>query len=70
MPLFQHKYARAQILKEIQVTVVADMIAELIRFKPKVCISHGNRLEFKGESVSVLKDVLLTFPQICLHDGN
>ena len=33
-------------------TVVAEMITELIRFEPEICICNGNSLEFKTESVS------------------
>ena len=31
---------------------------------------YGNKLEFKRESVSVMRDFLLTSPQICLCNGN
>ena len=39
--------------------VVAEMMTELIRFEPKICICNGNSLEFKRESVSVMRDFLL-----------
>ena len=32
------------------------MITELIRFEAEVFICNGNELEFKGESVSVMRD--------------
>ena len=51
-------------------TVVAEMITELFRFEPEICICNGNLLGFKRESVSVLRDSLLKFPQICLCNGN
>ena len=51
-------------------TVVAEMITELIRFEPEICICNRNQLEFKRESVSVMRDFLLKFPQICLCNGN
>ena len=37
--------------------VVADIVTELIRFEPEVCICNGNLLEFKSwrESVSLLQ---------------
>ena len=47
-------------------TVVAEMITELIRFEPKICICNGISWDFQRESVSVMRDSLLTFPQICL----
>ena len=43
------------------------MITELIHFEPEICICIGNKSEFKErESVSVMTDILLTFPQISL----
>ena len=39
-------------------TVVAEMITELIRFEPGICICNGNESEFKRESVSVMSDLL------------
>ena len=47
-------------------TVVAEMITELIRFEPEICICNGHKLEFKRESVSVMRDFLLAFPEISL----
>ena len=35
--------------------VEAEIITELACFTPEVCICTGNSLEFKGESVSVIK---------------
>ena len=46
-------------------TVVAKIITELSCFEPEICICDENFLEFKGESVSVMRDSLQTFPQIC-----
>ena len=51
-------------------TVVAQLASELIRFGPEVCICNGYNLKFKGESISVTTDFLLTFPQICLCNGS
>ena len=51
-------------------TVVAEMITELIHFEPDICICNRNELAFKRESVSVMRDFLLKFPQICLCNGN
>ena len=51
-------------------TVVAELITELIRFEPEISICNGNSLEFKRESVSVMRDFLLKFPQISLCNGN
>ena len=51
-------------------TVVADMITELIRFEPEICICDENCLEFKRKSASVIRDFRQKFPQICLCDGN
>ena len=42
-------------------TVAAKIVTELILFEPKICICNGNLLEFKGESVSVIRDSLPTF---------
>ena len=47
----------------------AEMITELIRFEPEICICNRNELEFKRESVFVMSDFLLKFPQICLCNG-
>ena len=52
------------------VTVVAEMITELVRFEPEICICNRNQWEFKRESVSVMRDFLLKFPQTCLCNGN
>ena len=49
---------------------VAEMTTELMRFEPEICICNGNELQFKRESVSVMRDFLLKFPQICLCNGN
>ena len=46
------------------------MITELIRFEREISICNRNELKFKRESVSVMKDFLLKFPQICLFNGN
>ena len=35
-------------------------------FRAKICICNTNSSEFKRDSVSEMRDVLLTFPQICL----
>ena len=51
-------------------TAVAEMITELIRFEPKICICNGINWDFRRESASVMRDFLLTFPQICLCNGN
>ena len=56
--------------QETPSTIVAEMITELIRFEPELCICNGNSLEFKRESVSAMRDLLLTFPQICLCNGD
>ena len=42
-------------------TVVAEMTTELIRFEPEICIcnGNGNELQFKRESVTVMRDFLL-----------
>ena len=53
-----------------KVTVVAEMITELIRFEPEICICNGNSFEFRRESVSVPRRFLLKSPQICLCNGN
>ena len=34
------------------------MIAELIRFEPEICIRNRNYFKLKGESVSVMRNVL------------
>ena len=47
---------------------VAEIITELIRFEPKICICHEKK-EFKGKSASAVRDSLSTFPQICLCNG-
>ena len=39
-------------------------------FLSKVCICDRKKLEFKGASVSVLREFLPTFPQICLCNEN
>ena len=52
-------------------TIVAGVIIELIRFEPEICIYNGNKKEFNRETVFVMRDFLLTFPQICLiTDGS
>ena len=38
-------------------TVVAEMIAELKRFEPDICISNRNKLDLKRESASVMRDI-------------
>ena len=78
--IFQHKHLgrfggqegglKGAIYGEKMFTVVAKRITELIRFEPEVCICKINYLEFKGESVSVMRDLLPTFLQICLCNGN
>ena len=45
------------------------MITEFGFFEPKLSICDGHYLEFKRESVSVMKDFLLTFPQNCICSG-
>ena len=50
----------------IQDTIVAEIITELICFESEICICNGNKLAFKRESVSVIRDFLLKFPKICL----
>ena len=50
-------------------TVVAEMITELFRFEPEICICNGKQLGFNREYVSVMRDFLLTFPQICFCNG-
>ena len=46
---------------------IAEIVTELIHFEPEVCICSGNELEFKGESVSVMRDFLPAFPQIWIN---
>ena len=41
---------------------MAEMITELIRFEPKICICNGNELEFKRKSVSVMRDFSAEIP--------
>ena len=64
------KHRRETMHSQEPFTVVADMITELIRFEPEICICNRNQLEFKRESVSVMRDFMLKFPQICLCNGN
>ena len=49
-----------------QITAVAEIITELVRFKPEICICDGNEFEFKRASVSIMRDLLLSLPQISL----
>ena len=46
------------------------MITELIRFEAEVCICNGKLIGIPKESVSVTRDFLLKFPEICLCNGN
>ena len=46
------------------------MITELIGFEPEICICNGNELEFKRESVSVMRDFLLKFSESWFCNGN
>ena len=52
------------------IAIVAETTTELMNFEPEVCICNGHSLGFKRESVSVMEDFLLTFPQICLCNDN
>ena len=51
---------------------VANMITELLRFTPEVCMCNGSFLEmFKGEFVSAMRESLPRFADICLcNDKN
>ena len=55
-----------------RIIVVAEVITELklIRFEPENSICNGNSLGFKRESVPVMRDFLLTFPQISVMEIN
>ena len=50
-------------------SVVAETIAEFICLSLK-SVFNGNSLEFKREFLSVIREFLLTFPQICLCNDN
>ena len=45
-----------------------DYIIHVFGARNRIC--NGNSSEFKRESVFVQKDFLLTFPEICLCNGN
>ena len=37
-------------------TVVAEIITELVRFEPEVCICNGNQFRIKSESIAVMRN--------------
>ena len=52
----------------MQGSIVAEILA--IVFEPEVRIFNRDYLKFKRESVSLMRECLPTFPQICLCHGD
>ena len=52
-----------------EVCIFNGVITELICFEPEVSICKRNYSKFKGGSVSAMRNILLTFPQICVESS-
>ena len=68
--LFSHYSCLGHIVASIARHQCGQTCYRIIFVASKGCVCNGKYLEFKGESVFVMRDPLPRFPQICLYNGN